>query len=292
MRRSLTVLALGTALAAPAGLAPVPPAVAQAPAAAAGPVPQGQPVEARHLLTHRAAYRLTLDRVRDGAEIAAARGAMAYEMLDTCDGWATRQRFQLTLTDRDGQEVETSSDYSTWESKDGTRLRFSLTQMSQGAVSQRIQGQAEITPEGGVVRYESGERREIRLPRGTVLPNMHTIVTLNAARGGQRLVVAPLFDGTSANGAQDSTTVMGPWTAPAAVERFPMLSPLGSVRMRIAFFEREPSGERGAGGASTPDYEVSLRYWENGVADEMKMDFGEFSVDARMVELQPEPSPC
>lgn len=293
MRRSLTVLALGAALAAPVAFGPMHQAVAQAPAAAPSePVPQGQPIEARHLLAHRAAYRLTLDRARDGSDIQAASGAMAYEMLDACDGWTTRQRFQLTLSDRDGQDVETTSDYSTWESKDGTRMRFSLTQTSQGAVSQRLQGEAQITPEGGTVRYEGAEPRELRLPQGTVLPNMHTILTLNAARQGQRLVAIPLFDGTSAHGAQDSTTVMGPWTAPAAVERFPLLSPLGSVRMRIAFFERNPSGERSAGGASTPDYEVSLRYWENGVADEMKMEFGEFSVDARMVELQPIPSPC
>lgn len=293
MRRSLTVLALGTALAVPAAMGPVPQAVAQSPAAAAAePVPMGQPIEARHLLAHRAAYRLTLDRARDGSDIQAANGAMAYEMLDACDGWTTRQRFQLTLTDRDGQDVETTSDYSTWESKDGTRMRFSLTQTSQGAVSQRLQGEAQITPEGGTVRYEGTEPREISLPRGTVLPNMHTILTLNAARQGQRLVALPLFDGTSAHGAQDSTTIMGPWTAPTPVERFPLLSPLGSARMRIAFFEREPNNERRAGGASTPDYEVSLRYWENGVADEMKMEFGEFSVNARMVELQPIPSPC
>ena len=297
MRRSLTVLALGTALAAPALLAwAQKPAGAQAPAAAAPPaafepVAQGQPIEARHLLAHRAAYRLTLDRVRDGAQITAANGAMAYEMLDACDGWTTRQRFSLSISDRDGQEVETTSDYSTWESKDGRHLRFALTQTSQGAVSQRIQGEAEITPEGGVVRYQSPEVREVQLPRGTVLPNLHTIVTLNAARNNQRLVATPLFDGTTAQGAQDSTTVIGPWMAPAAVERFPSLSPLGSVRMRIAFFERNPDNPS-AGGAATPDYEVSLRYWENGVADEMKMDFGEFSVDGRMIEFQPVPSPC
>lgn len=293
MRRSLTTLALGAALSA-GFLAPAS-APAQGPAAAAAPgfapVPQGQPIEARNLLAHRAAYRLDLDRARDGADVVSASGAMAYEMLDACDGWTTRQRFQLTLTDRDGQEVETTSDYATWESKDGRQLRFSLTQTSQGAVSQRIQGEAEITPEGGVVRYEQPEPREMRLPRGTVLPNFHTIVTLNAARSGQRLVVVPLFDGTSAHGAQDSTTVIGAWAAPTPVERFPALSTLGNVRMRIAFFERNPESQRN-GGASTPDYEVSLRYWENGVADEMKMDFGEFTVNGEMIEMQPIPSPC
>ena len=35
-----------------------------------------------------------------------------------------------------------------------------------------------------------------------------------------------------------------------------------------------------------------MRYFENGVADELKMDFGEFVVDGRLGELQAIPSPC
>jgi hypothetical protein len=281
MRLSL-VTALVALLAAP---------LAQAQAPAAAPVPPGEQIEARHLAAHRAAYRLTLSRAREPGNIARAEGAMAYEVIDACDGWATRQRFSLTLTDREGTEVETASDYATYESKDGRRLRFTLTQMTQGAVTTRIAGEAEIGPDGsGVVRYTDPEVKEERLPPGTMLPNHHTIVTLNAARAGQRLVVGPLFDGTSEDGAQDTTTVLSAWDAPRAVEGFPTLSPLGSVRMRIAFFDREAQSQ--GGGATTPSYEVSLRYWENGVADQLLMDFREFVVDGRMVKLEDVPGGC
>lgn len=277
-------LRLVTALAV---LLSAPMAQAQAPA----PVPQGQPIEARNLAAHRAAYRLTLAQAREPGNIARAEGAMGYEVIDACDGWATRQRFSLTLTDRDGTEVETASDYSTYESKDGRRLRFTLTQMTQGAVSTRIAGEAEVGADGtGVVRYTEPAAREERLPPGTMLPNRHTILTLNAARGGQRLVVGPLFDGTSEDGAQDTTTVLSAWDAPRDVPDFPVLSPLGSVRMRIAFFDRE--AQQQGGGATTPSYEVSLRYWENGIADQLLMDFREFVVEGRMVKLEDVPGGC
>ena len=46
------------------------------------------------------------------------------------------------------------------------------------------------------------------------------------------------------------------------------------------------------GGASAPDYEVGLRYYENGVADELQMEFGEFSVNGKMQELSLLPNPC
>jgi hypothetical protein len=262
-----------------------------APLAHAQPVPQGERIEARHLAAHRAAYRLTLAQAREPGNIARAEGAMAYELIDACDGWATRQRFSLTLTDRDGTEVETASDYSTYESKDGRRLRFTLTQMTQGAVTTRIAGEAEIMADGtGVVRYTEPNAREERLPPNTMLPNSHTLLTLNAARAGQRLVVGPLMDGTSEDGPQDTTTVLSAWDAPRDVAEFPMLSPLGSVRMRIAFFDRDAQSQ--GGGATTPSYEVSLRYWENGIADQLLMDFREFVVEGRMVKLEPVSGGC
>lgn len=240
---------------------------------------------------HRAAYRLVLDRARDNSDIVQAEGVMLYEVMDACDGWATRQRFQLRLTGRDGQDMETASDYSTYESKDGRSLRFSLTQTSQGAVSQRIAGEAEVGPEGGTVRYTSPEARQEALPPGTLLPMLHTIRALAAARAGSpRLLIAPLFDGTSEDGAQDTTTVLQAWQPPQPNERFPALASLGSARMQVAFFDRTPDPT--GGGASAPDYEVGLRYYANGVADELTMEFGEFSVDGRMQELALLPSPC
>jgi hypothetical protein len=281
-------LSLATALAV---LLLLPVAHAQAPAAPAVAVPQGQPIEARHLAPHRAAYRLSLAQAREPGNIARAEGAMGYEVIDACDGWATRQRFSLTLTDREGTEVETASDYATYESKDGRRLRFTLTQMTQGAVTTRIAGEAEIGADGsGVVRYTEPTAREVRLPPGTMLPNHHTILSLNAGRADRRLLVGPLFDGTSEDGAQDTTTVLSAWDAPREVEGFPTLSPLGSVRMRIAFFDRE--AQQQGGGATTPSYEVSLRYWENGIADQLLMDFRDFVVEGRMVKLEDVPGGC
>jgi hypothetical protein len=242
------------------------------------------------MVGHRAAYRLTLDKARENSDIARAEGIMLYEVIDACDGWATRQRFQLAVSDKDGNDVDTSSDYSTYETKDGRSIRFSLTQSSQGAVSQRIAGEASLTPDGGLVRYTEPEAKEEKLPKGTLLPMLHTLRTLAASRAGAKMLVVPLFDGTSADGAQDTTTIISAWTPPQPGGKFPALVTLGSARMRVAFFDRKASDA--GGGASAPDYEVGLRYYENGVADEMNMDFGEFTVNGKMQELAVLPNPC
>ena len=248
------------------------------------------PLTARALASHRGVYSLTLDRARENATIVDVSGAMLFEIIDACESWTSRQRFTMTLRDREGTELETGSDYATLESMDGRTLRFSLTQVTQGAVRSRVAGQAELTADGsGVARYSEPEVKELPIPPGTLLPNTHTIAALNAARAGQRLLVAPIFDGTTADGAQQTTTVLSPWQGPQPVPEAPSLSTLGSSRMRIAFFE--PDGEQ-AGGARTPSYEVSLRYFENGVADDMIMDFGDFTVRAKLMKLEDAPGGC
>jgi hypothetical protein len=242
------------------------------------------------MAAHRAAYRLSFDKARDNSDVARAEGAMVFEVLDACDGWASRQRLTMRLQDRDGQTIETASDYSTWESKDGRRLRFSLTQMTAGAVSNRISGEATLQPDGsGVAKYDQPRAAQEALPSGTLLPMAHTIRAIEAARAAQRMLNVPLMDGTSEDGAQDSTTILSPWRKEAEAQpRFPLLANQESGRMRIAFFGKDSNG----GGASSPDYEVGLRYYANGVADELNMDFGEFAVNGRLETLEPVPGGC
>jgi hypothetical protein len=281
--RFSALLALALILPAAPGLAQ---GLKDAPAAAA-PL---APLTARALTSHRGIYELSLDRARENSTIVEVSGAMLYELIDVCESWTTRQRFSLTIRNREGTELETGSDYATLESMDGRTLRFSLVQVTQGAVSSRVAGQAELGADGsGVARYSEPEAQELPIPPGTLLPNTHTIAALNAARAGQRLLVAPIFDGTSADGAQQTTTFLSPWQGPQPVPEAPSLATLGSARMRIAFFE--PDAEQ-AGGASTPSYEVSLRYFENGVANDMIMDFGDFTVRAKLVRLEDAPGGC
>ena len=156
------------------------PAVALAAALAllAGPA---SAADAALLAAHKAQYRLTLDSSRRG-DVAAAGGSMAYEITDACDGWATRQRLQMTITNRDGQDIEMVSDYATWESKDGLQLRFRMRQTTDTAVSEVVEGTATLEAAGapGTVFYTVPETKQAALPAGTVFPMMHTAAIIAA----------------------------------------------------------------------------------------------------------------
>lgn len=256
--------------------------VAAVPAFAAGQVP---------MAAHRALYRLTLESVR-GGDVSAATGTMAYEVSDACDGWATRQRLAMTLTSRDGQDIELISDYATWESKDGLSMRFRMRQTTDTAVTEQVEGTAKLDGPGGpgTIHYRVPEDKEVALPPGTLFPMAHTEAIIAAAEAGKRFLALPIFDGTGSRGAQDSSIAIAGWGAGGNAP-FPALANMKSGRVRIAFFDREPRPESDKP-AGSPDYEVGMRYYANGVADNLQMDFSDFVMQGRLSEFAETPARC
>ena len=242
------------------------------------------PAQAADLAAHRAIYKLKLDRAKNG-DVSGASGTMAYEVQDACDGWATRQRLQMTITNRDGQDVQMQSDYTTWESKDGLQLTFRMRQTTDQAVTSDLAGKASLPAAGeaGEAQFTSPDSAAKKLPTGTLFPMMHTEALLRAAAEGKKFLAVPLFDGTSAAGAQDSSIVISGWgDKPGGPQE---LASLASGRFHIAFFNPGPDSQQ-------PDYEVSMRYWDNGVADDLSMNFGDFVMAGKLAEFKLIPGKC
>ncbi len=259
---------------------------------AANPPTPSKPANGANFLSHRALYTLRFNPKASaaaksgGAEITGASGTMGYEVADSCDGWAVRQRLQMTLTNTEGQDIRMTSEYATWEAKSGLKFRFHMKQTTDNTVGSLLDGDAVLKSVGG-----PGEAHYIRpqettkpLPAGTMFPTAHTIAIVAAAREGKKFMALPLFDGTEENGVQDSSIAILDWKPPFKTA-FPDLSPLPSTRVRLAFFDHSAA-------ATTPTYQQGLRYWENGVADDMQMDFGDFVMDGKLTELTALPKRC
>lgn len=241
--------------------------------------------DAADLAAHRALYDLKLNEAH-GGDVSSASGTMAYEVQDVCDGWATRQRLQMTISNRDGQDVQMLSDYTTWESKDGLKLQFRMKQTTDQSVTSDVAGNASLkgTDEAGTAVFTSPNTDTKPLPAGTLFPMKHTEALLAAAKEGKKFLALPLFDGTTATGPQDSSIVIGGWSS-GPQGKWSDLAKLASGKFHIAFFDRGPDKQQ-------PDYEVSMRYWDNGVADDLTMDFGDFVMDGRMAEFKLLPKGC
>ncbi|MBE7213324.1 MAG: DUF1849 family protein [Gluconacetobacter diazotrophicus] len=255
-RRVAAVLLCGLL---PAALPAVPAGAATASAAA---VP---------LAAHDAAYDLSLASTHGGGTVA-ANGSMTFGIADTCDGWAARQVLHLQMVTREGQNTDLTSSYATLESKDGRHLSFEMQQREGSNMALHVRGDASLNPDGtGEARYVLPEPRTTKLPRGTLFPMAHTAAVIAAAEHGDKSASFPLFDGTGPDGASDTYVTVLDWHAPPSDSSYPPLAKLPSGRVHVAFFARKP-------GTITPDYEVGMRYFANGVSDRMVMDFGDFTM--------------
>lgn len=236
------------------------------------------PARATDLAAHTAEYDLKLDNAH-GGDVTSASGKMSYEVIDACDGWAVRQRLAMRITNAEGQDINMLSDYTTFESKDGLHLRFRMKQTTEQAVTSEVEGEASLEYPGGAgtASYTLPEATTVALPAGTLFPTAHTAEILKAAAAGKKFLALPLFDGTSPTGAQDSSVIINAWGLPAET-KFAPLATLPSGRVHIAFFDHGAASQQ-------PDYEVAMRYWDNGVADQLSMDFGDFVMAGQLAKL-------
>ncbi len=236
------------------------------------------PAGAATLAAHHAVYALTLDTSKT-EDVIAAHGSMTYDVVDTCAAWTTSQHLVIDLTNSGGQDVHMVSDYATLESHDGTHLEFHTKQTTDTAVTEKLDGTATLERSGGrgQAAYTNPEKKEVLLPVGTLLPMAHTAALIDAATAQRKFLSTPLFDGTGAAGAQDTFVTIENWNAPKPA-KWAALAPLPSGRMHIAFFDRSSAAE-------TPDYEIGMTYYANGVADMLAMNFGDFLMNGRLEQL-------
>ena len=240
--------------------------------------------------THRAEYTMALNSTKMSGGVTSAFGKMTYRFADSCDGWTVENKTAVTFAYADSEPVATTWDYLTWESKDGLRFRFRVRSTRDGNVNEEISGSAELEGKGkgGTVKFTQPQAKTISLPAGTLFPTEHTLRLLEAAQKGGHLLAKTVFDGTDVGGAFNVTGIVTN-LQPANSNISPALSKSGvnasllsapSWYMRLAFFSVGST-------AAEPDYEVGLRYYLNGVADEMIQSYGDFTLKASLDKLEP-----
>ena len=81
---------------------------------------------AQYLAPHKALYDINLVATRSGSQVVNISGKMFYEWAPTCDAWITDHRFSLFYEYADSPAMRVTSDFSTFETFDGTGFNLSL----------------------------------------------------------------------------------------------------------------------------------------------------------------------
>ncbi|HTV44885.1 MAG TPA: cell envelope integrity EipB family protein [Stellaceae bacterium] len=231
---------------------------------------------------HRALYIMTLGSARSDSGVVDANGTMDYEWGETCDGWTIEQRYRLQMGYAENRDVDITSSFVTWESKDGLRYRFNQRETRNGELDQEIRGSAELDGpgKGGIARFTLPQQHTLKLAPGVLFPSAHTILLINEASAGKTFLSRQVFDGAAdENAVQVSAVISGKLGAdPAAGRLGPLLDQPG-WNVRLAFFPADPTAEE-------PDYELGMRLLDNGVSTDMVIDYGDYSIRAKLVAIE------
>ena len=274
-------------------------------AALAGPAPATPgplPPASANVVPHRALYDISLVRSSSNSQVVSASGKMSFEWADACDGWITNQRYDLSYSYRDGDDVQIRNDFVSWEAKDGNKLQFHVRKLVNGDLDEAIEGSAERSGGQVVAHFTQPEEKDIPLSPETLFPTAHTLQLMQAVQHGPNLLFRKLFDGSdmdsgvSVNAVISKTPAAG--KAEDAADKLPtqktadggegkkaidsklLASPAKSVS--LAFFAT-------GGGDASPEYEMSFDLHENGVASSMLMNYGDYVLSARLLALEPLP---
>lgn len=236
------------------------------------------------LLQHRAVYDLTLDRATDRSGINGIAGRMVYEFKGSaCEGYTVRFRF-VTRIETDETSRLTDQQTTTHEDASGKTFRFMTKSFVDEILDQEVQGTAAAAPEGTIVTLEKPEPRTLELGHA-LFPTGNLKEMLQKAQAGNTFYQTPLFDG-SENGDEVVMTsvVVGDPVRPAQNDpELPAMKPIASDPfwpVTVAYFDgKETSGEE------MPDYAISFKLHKSGITRDLKMNYGEFSIDGRLVDL-------
>lgn len=248
------------------------------------------PTLAGGLVPHRVAYDLALENSTKMSDISLnMKGRMVYEFTgNACEGYTVNFRFVLETGDAEGNSAVTDLRNRNYESGDGRSFDFRSQTFVNEVQTEDVNGTAVRDGDKVNVKLKLTEDSEFTIDKPVIFPTAQLVKILAEAQKGTTVFSDDVYDGS--DGGQHvfhTSTVIGALrtTPPDESEK-----PIGDLRrwpVTVSYFGAE------AGGDQPPDYSISFDLWENGVSSKMRLDYGDFTLDGKIVHFEQLPeTPC
>lgn len=236
------------------------------------------------LQAHRAVYDLTLNKASDRSGITGITGRMVYEFNGSaCEGYSVKFRFVTQIVTNDNTRL-TDQQTTTFEDAEGKTFSFVTKSFVDQNLDKEVKGVAVREPKGLKVDIDKPEKSSLELA-ATQFPTQHLVELIGKAEKGENFYQTNLFDGSEdANKVMTTTVIVGKKTeADKTDPEAPALAKLASDKywpVDIAYFDdTDKSGEE------VPEYRISFKLHENGITRDLVMDYGDFSMTGKLVNL-------
>jgi hypothetical protein len=210
---------------------------------------------------------------------------MVYEFNGSpCEGYTVNFRFVTEINTQDTTRLN-DQQTTTFEDAKGKTFSFVTKSFVDQTLDKEVKGTATKEPNGLKVEIEKPQKNSIDLAP-TQFPTQHLVELIDKAERGETFYETNLFDGSEdANKVMTTTVIVGkPATPDKSDPEFPALAKIAKDRywpVDIAYFDQSNNES----GEEVPEYRISFKLHDNGITRDLTMDYGDFSMTGKLVNL-------
>jgi hypothetical protein len=232
---------------------------------------------------HRAAYRLSLVSSHQMSGLSGVTGGLVIEWQRACDGWLSHQRLGFVAATESAGDFNHDVRFSSWESIDGSKMRYTVRSYDGDLLREEYMGKAEITSpdRGGVAVFSKPDRREVDLPPGTVFPTQHIKQVLAEAHDGRSFTSHDVFDGWGFDALTQVTSAIGRQRPYQPSNDDELSSDVNAEAWPISMAYYNTTQK-----SDLPEFEAEFMLTDQGVLQELLLDYGDFRLKATLAEFE------
>jgi len=229
---------------------------------------------------HRAFYEMQLGIADQNSNVQAVSGRSAFTLDRDCGGWLSNEEYLIEFGGKEGSRDRILSRFESWESDNGDMYSFEISENSSFESAKDFGGFAEIKSGGGDAYFSMADEVAVALPADTYFPMRHLNAIIDSAENGKTMLAASVFTGAKPDDALLSTnTVIGGWRGEESTIQMGKFGQSGYWPVQIAYFKP-------AATAAAPEYEIQYSMQPNGVIRRYVIDYGEFTIIAKLLKLE------
>ena len=239
------------------------------------------PMAMAEVTPHQAVYKLSLSSKSPTGRFTGLSGAAVSQIERKCEGWVVNEQIVMSMETVAGGVINREMTFKAKESLDGKTFSFDSRSVTNGR-EEEFKGSARSRDDGSSeAEFVVPKPFEMPLPDGIYFYIGLTNWLVDLAKSGNRAGEAMTFDGSDDDGPQKVTAFILPAKSDdEAIKGDPNLLSAKAWRARLAFFELDTQ-------ATNPEFEISLRFLENGIVTRFEMIFDDLIVDQVLEDVLP-----
>ncbi len=238
------------------------------------------------LSPHRAVYDLKLKSASDRSGIKDLVGRMVIEMTGSvCDGWSVNFRLVNDFQLPRGKRRLVDSRSTSWEAGDGSRMSY----FEREFIDNRpyMVTRLKVSQTDKKVRQKLPKNSVFEIPSDAIFPVTHQMRLIEKAHNGALRDKSVVYDGADRKNVYQAITFIGKQRSgsikPAGIKgdgEKALLSGTMFWPVTVSYFALNGKEQQ-----DTPNQQISFAMYENGVAGDLTIDYGDFSMSGKLVRL-------